>query len=58
METYIATCKQPASGRRLHDRELKPGLCNNPEGWEWAGGGRELQEEGTHAHLRLMHVDV
>ena len=27
-------------------RELKWGLCNNLEGWEWAGGGREIQEGG------------
>ena len=27
-------------------REPKPGLCNNLEGWERVGGGRELQEGG------------
>ena len=26
--------------------ELKLGLCNNLEGWEWAGDGREIQEGG------------
>ena len=26
-------------------RELKLGLCNNLEGWEEMGGGREVQEE-------------
>ena len=25
-------------------RELKHGLCNNLEGWEWAGSGRDIQE--------------
>ena len=25
-------------------RELKLGLCNNLEGWGWAGGGGEIQE--------------
>ena len=24
--------------------ELKLGLCDNPEGWAGAGGGREAQE--------------
>ena len=26
--------------------ELKPGLCNNLEGWDWAEGGRQIQEGG------------
>ena len=25
-------------------RELKPGLCNNLEGWDGEGGGTEIQE--------------
>ena len=27
-------------------RELKPGLCDNLEGWDGEGGGREGQEGG------------
>ena len=27
-------------------QELKLGFCNNLEGWEWAKGGREIQEGG------------
>ena len=27
-------------------RELKLGLCDNVEGWDGVGGGRELQEGG------------
>ena len=27
-------------------RELKPGLCNNLEGWDGEGGGSEGQEGG------------
>ena len=26
--------------------ELKPGLCNNLEGWDGVGDGREVQEGG------------
>ena len=26
--------------------ELRPGLCNNLEGWERVGGGREVREGG------------
>ena len=33
-------------------------LCNNLEGWEWAGGVRKIQERGHHVHLWLIHVDV
>ena len=32
-------------------RELRLGLCNNPEGWECAGGGWEIQEGGEYATL-------
>ena len=40
-------------------RELKPGLCDNLEGWDGVGGGRKAQEGGdiyiyiyiyTHTH--------
>ena len=27
-------------------RELKPGLGNNPERWDWEGGGRDVQVGG------------
>ena len=27
-------------------RDLKPGLCNNLEGWDGAAGGSEVQEGG------------
>ena len=35
-----------ANGNLLYDLELKWGLCNNLEGWERVGGGREVQEGG------------
>ena len=28
------------------NRKLKPGLCDNLEGWDRVGGGREAQERG------------
>ena len=31
---------------------------DNPEGWGGEGGGRKVQEGGTHVYLRLIHVDV
>ena len=27
-------------------RELEPGLCDNLEGWDRVGGGKEVQEGG------------
>ena len=36
----------------------KPVLCNNLEGWGGEGGGRGLQEWGTHVCLWPIHVDV
>ena len=35
--------------------ELKPGLCNNLEGWEADG---RYKREGTCVYLWLIHVDV
>ena len=34
------------------------GLCNNLEGWERVGGGREFTREGTYVHLWLIHVEA
>ena len=48
METYtLLYGKQTASGNLLYDaRHLNLVLCDNLEGWDEAGGGRELQEGG------------
>ena len=35
-----------ANGNLLYGLKLKWGLCNNLEGWERVGGGREVQEGG------------
>ena len=38
--------------------ESKPGLCNNLEGLEAVGGGREVQEQGdVYIYLWPIHVD-
>jgi len=31
---------------------------NNPEGWDGKGGGRGVQDVGTHVYPWLIHVDV
>ena len=36
----------------------KPVYWNNPEGWDGKGGGREVQEGGTHVHPWLIHINV
>ena len=36
----------------------KPVLWDNPEGWGREGGGRGIQDGGTHVYLWLIHVDV
>ena len=45
--TYITTCKIDSGWWfALWLRELKPRLCDNSEGWDRVGGGREVQEGG------------
>ena len=31
---------------------------DNPEGWDGEGGGRVVQDRGTHVHPWLIHVNV
>ena len=33
-------------------------LCDNLEGWDKVGGGREVQKGGDIYNLWLIHVDV
>ena len=35
-----------------------PVLWNNPEGWGGKGGGRGVQDGGTHVYLWPIHADV
>ena len=55
METYTLTCKIDSQWEfAVWFKELKLGFCDNLEGWDGVGGGRE----GTYVYLRLMHIDV
>ena len=49
METYtVPFVKQRASGNLLCDSgNSNPVLCDNLEGWDGMGDGREVQEEGN-----------
>ena len=48
METYNTICKIDSQWEFAEwFRELKRGLCDDPEGWEWEGDGREVQEGGN-----------
>ena len=45
MEIYITTCKINSQWEFfVWLRKLKRGLCDNLEGWDGAGDGREFQE--------------
>ena len=33
-------------------------LCDNLEGWDGVGGGREVKRKGTCVYLWHIHVDV
>ena len=47
METQYITCKIGSQWEfAVGLRELKHGLCNNLEGWDGAGDGREVQMGG------------
>jgi len=45
METYTLPVKHRSWESAIF-RELKPGLCDNLEGWDGVGGRREVQEAG------------
>ena len=47
METYITICKIDSQWElAICLRELKQALCDNQEGWDGEGDGREVQEGG------------
>ena len=47
METYITKCKIDSQWEYAAClRELKRGLCNNLDGWDEEGRGREVEEGG------------
>ena len=59
METYITLHKIDSQQEfAVWLRKLKQGLCINLEGWDGEGDGREVQREGIHVYLWLIHVEV
>ena len=38
--------------------QSKPVHWDNPEGWVGMGGEKGVQDEGTHVHPWLIHVNV
>ena len=51
--------KQITSPSLMHEiRHSKPVHWDNPEGWDGDGGGRGVQDRGTHVHPWLTHVNV
>ena len=51
METYITICKIDSQREfAVWLSELKPGLCNNLEGWDGEEGGGRLKREQTHIY--------
>ena len=48
METYNSTCKIDSQWElAICLRELKQALCDNLEGWDGEGDGREVREGGN-----------
>ena len=51
--------KWMTSASSLHDAgHSKPVLWDGPEGWDGKGGGKGVQDGGTHLYMWLIHVDV
>ena len=58
METYNIICKIYSQWEfAVWLRELKQGLCDNLEGWDGEGGGKEFREGGDMS-VWLILVDV
>ena len=47
------------SASSMHEAgHSKPTLWDNPEGWGGEGGGKGIQDRGTHVHPWVIHIDV
>ena len=63
-ENSIETCisqyvKQMASPSLMYEAgHSKLVHWDNPKGWDGEGGGRGIQDQETHVHLWLVHVNV
>ena len=55
----ISYVKQITSPGSMHETGCS-GLVHwdDPEGWDGEGGGRGIQDRGTHVHPWLIHVNV
>ena len=59
METYITTYKIDSQWEfAVCLRKLKQGLCDNLEGQDGEGEGREVHERGTWVYRWLILVDI
>ena len=59
METYTTACKVDNQREfAVWLRELKPGLCNNLEGWGGREGGGRFGREGTCVYPWLTRADA
>ena len=60
IETYtLPYVEYIASGNLLYNAgNSNPVLCDNQEGWDGMGGGREVHERGAYAYLWLIRADV
>ena len=48
-----------ASPSLMHEiGHSNPVQWDKPEGWEGEGGGRKVQDGGTHVHPWLIHISV
>ena len=54
----LSYVKQIDSGVCSVTQGTQTGLCNNLEGWDRPGGGREVQEAGVQVYIWLIHIDV
>ena len=52
------TSASSMQGIEVEAGNSKPVLWDNPEEWGGEGGGREVQDRGTHVHPWLIPVDV
>ena len=55
---YITICEIDDQSLMHETGHSKLVLWDNPEGWGGEGGGRGVQDRGTHVHPWLIHVDV
>ena len=50
---YITICEIDCQSRLMHETER-----SGPSHWDGEGGGRGVQDGGTHVHPWLIHVNV